>query len=121
MAKSHMPAKTAVTSSFSGDVVFLRMPDTQRLKSSETAQASGPSSLVPDDLRDFPSAGCFSPFFWKTGQRHRRVLRHNTGLCGPDGWRWAPVNLGMQAAFPLMGLGEEARVSWVSSGLGLKS
>lgn len=117
--KSHMPAKTAVTSSFSDGVVFLRMPDTQRQRSSERLQASGPSSLVQMTSGPFPSAGCFLLFSGRQDKGTGGCDWH--GALWPRTWRWAPVNLRHAGRPSLMGLGEEARVSWVLVDLGSES
>lgn len=56
----------AVASSFSDDIVFLRMPGTQRQRS-ERLQASGPSSLVQMTSGPFPPAELFFFLFLEGG------------------------------------------------------
>lgn len=84
---------------------------------SERLQASGPSSLVQMTSGPFPSLVVFS-FFWKTGQRHRRVWLARDSVA-PDVAVGSHVNLRPPAAFP-HGAGRGSTRQLGSGGLGLR-
>ena len=119
MAKPHMPTKSAVASSFSDDIMFLRMPGTQRQRS-ERLQASGPLSLVLMTSGPFPPAELFFFLFLEGGKdkgtggcdwpRALWPLDVTGGLCEPETCRPPSPSLGWA--------GKHASVSWVLVDLG---
>lgn len=90
MAKSHMPGKTPVISTFI-DVLFLGTSGTGSQGCPGRLQVSGPLSFVWMTSGPFPSAPFFSSF-WRRGQRHRQMCLARSPMVHGCSW-WSPMNL----------------------------
>lgn len=90
MAKSHMPGKTAVISTFI-DVLFLGTSGTGSEGCPGRLQVSGPLSFVWMTSGPFPSAPFFSSFR-RRGQRQGRCVLHGApwsmDVAGGLPWTW---------------------------------
>lgn len=117
MAKPHMPAKSAVASSFSDDIVFLRMPG----RSSERFQASGPWSLVQMTSGPFPPAELLFSFFWRAGRTKAPADVTGPELCGPWAWLVGSVNLRRAGRLPPPRAGRGSTRQLGSGGPGLRN